>query len=66
LEQAQRFKAVMTTDARHRVLVPVPLNSDAVWGSKLEHRVACTVNGMGVRAVIEPLGDGSGILLGPA
>lgn len=66
MEKAQRFKAVVTTDARDRVLVPVPLDPDDVWGNKVEHRVTGTVNGMGVRAVIEPLGNGIGILLGPA
>lgn len=62
----KRFKTVVTTDARRRVLVPVPFDPDDVWGAKPEHHVAGTVNGLGVRAVIEPLGDGGGILLGPA
>ena len=62
----KRFKAVVTADARHRVLVPVPFDPDQLWGPKGQHRVAGTVNGMGVRAVVEPLGDGRGILLGPA
>lgn len=62
----KRFKAVVTTDARRRVLVPMPFDPDESWGAKSEHHVAGTVNGMGVRAVIEPLGDGRGILLGPA
>jgi len=63
---ARRFEAVVTTDDRSRVLVPVPFDPDQVWGPKRQHRVAGTVNGMGVRAVIEPLGDLRGILLGPA
>lgn len=62
----KQFKTVVTTDAKRRVMVPVPFDADDVWGTKSEHRVAGTVNGLGVRAVIEPLGDGSGILLGPA
>jgi hypothetical protein len=48
------------------VLVPVPFDPDEVWGSKREHHVRGTVNGMPVRAVMEPLGDGLGIVLGPA
>ena len=60
------FTATVTRDARRRVLVPVPFDPDSVWGPKPEHRVAGTVNGMGVRAVVEPLGDGFGIFLGPA
>ncbi len=63
---SQSFKTVVTTDARSRVLVPVPFDPDDVWGTKPQHHVAGTVNGMGVRAVIEPLHDGGGILLGPA
>lgn len=56
----------MVRDARRRVLVPVPFDPDQAWGFKREHRVHGTVNGMGVRAVIERLGKGRGILLGPA
>jgi Bacteriocin-protection, YdeI or OmpD-Associated/Domain of unknown function (DUF1905) len=48
------------------VLVPVPFDPDDSWGPKPEHHVSGTVSGMGIRAVIEPLGSGRGILLGPA
>ena len=64
--QARSYKTVVTTDARRRVMVPVPFDPDTVWGTKPAHHVHGTVNGMGVRAVIEPLGDGLGIVLGPA
>ena len=47
-------------------MVPVPFDPDEAWGAKREHPVAGTVNDMGVRAVVEPLGDGWGIVLGPA
>jgi Bacteriocin-protection, YdeI or OmpD-Associated/Domain of unknown function (DUF1905) len=57
---------VVTTGDRNRVMVPVPFDPDAVWGSKPEHRVSGTVNGMGVRASIERLSDGFGFVLGPA
>jgi Domain of unknown function (DUF1905) len=60
------FTATVTTDARRRTLMPVPFDPDDAWGRKPEHHVHGTVDGMGVRAVIEPLGDGHGILLGPA
>ena len=62
----QRYRAVVTTDSSRRVLVPVPFDPDEVWGSKREHRVVGTINGMAVRASVEPLGDGRGILLGPS
>ncbi|MET0566117.1 MAG: YdeI/OmpD-associated family protein [Acidimicrobiia bacterium] len=64
--EGQQFDAVVTTDERQRVMVPLPFDPDRVWGPKNEHRVHGTVNGMGVRAVVESLGDGHGILLGPA
>ena len=60
------YSTVVARDERRRVLVPVPFDPDETWGPKKDHRVAGTVNGMGVRAVIEPLGEGRGILLGPA
>jgi hypothetical protein len=65
-DRSRTFAAVVTKDPRRRVLVPVPFDPTEVWGTKREHRVHGTVNGMGVRAVIEPLGHGHGILLGPA
>jgi hypothetical protein len=63
---AQRYTTTLTSDGRKRVMVPVPFDPDRVWGHKREHRVHGTVNGMGVRGVIEPLGDGRGLVLGPA
>jgi hypothetical protein len=47
-------------------MVPVPFDPDSVWGTKSDHRVSGTVNGMGVRASIERLSDGFGFVLGPA
>ena len=64
--EGQQFGAVVTSDERQRVMIPLPFDPDRVWGPKNEHRVHGTVNGMGVRAVVEPLDDGHGILLGPA
>jgi hypothetical protein len=62
----ESFTVVVTTDSRQRVMVPVPLDPDGTWGHKTAHHVHGTVHGMDVRAVIEPLGDGWGIVLGPA
>jgi hypothetical protein len=62
----QSFGALVTTDAQNRVLIPLPFDPDEVWGHKNEHRVHGTVNGMAVRASVEPLGQGYGIFLGPA
>jgi len=66
MPESRSFTTTVTTDGRRRVLVPVPFDPDQAWGRKAEHHVHGTVDGMGVRAVIEPLGDGHGILLGPA
>ncbi len=60
------YSTVVTTGDRKRVMVPVPFDPDTEWGTKSDHRVHGTVNGMNVRASIEPLGDGFGIVLGPA
>lgn len=60
------YSTTVTIDQRGRVMVPVPFDANDVWGVKPDHRVHGTVNGMGVRASIEPLGDGFGIVLGPA
>jgi len=65
-EQDRQFSAVVTTDRRRRVLVPLPFHPDEAWGARREHHVHGTVNGMKVRAVVEALGDGHGIHLGPA
>ncbi len=66
VDRSRRFTSTVTTDARWRVLVPLPFDPDEAWGTRREHHVHGTVNGMGVRAVVEPLGDGRGILLGTA
>jgi hypothetical protein len=61
-----QFTTTAANDPKGRVVVPMPLDPDEVWGPKLSHRVAGTVNGMRWRGVIEPLGDGHGIVLGGA
>jgi hypothetical protein len=60
------FEAVVVADAKDRVLVPVPFDPDVVWGTKARHHVTGTVNGMGVRGVIEDHGSVKGLLLGAA
>jgi hypothetical protein len=60
------YSTVVTMGDRTRVMVPVPFDPDIVWGSKPEHRVHGTVNGMNVRASVEALSGGFGIVLGPA
>lgn len=60
------YSTVVTTGDRNRVMVPVPFDPDTVWGTNSDHRVSGTVNGMSIRASVEPLGNGFGIVLGPA
>jgi hypothetical protein len=63
---AQRYSTTLVTDRRKRVMFAVPFDPDRVWGRKNAHHIHGTVNGMDVRGVIEPLGDGRGVVLGPA
>lgn len=60
------YTTIVVHDPRRRVLVPLPFDPDEAWGHKLAHPVAGTVNGMPVRAIVEPLDDRWAILLGPA
>ena len=66
MRDVRTYSSVVTTGLRKRVMVPVPFDPDDAWGRKADHRVHGTVNGMGVRASIEQLGDGWGFVLGPA
>jgi hypothetical protein len=47
-------------------MVPVPFDPDEAWGPKKDHRVHGTINGMGVRAVLEPFDPvpGAGVVPG--
>jgi hypothetical protein len=61
----QRFTVTLVGDDG-RVFVPVPVDPDEAWGHKPAHHVHGTVNGMGVRGVLEPLDGRRGLVLGPA
>ena len=63
--QSQRFTATVASGSRDNLVVPVPFDPNQVWGAKQRHHVAGTVNGIRVRAVIEPIGDGFGFGLSP-
>jgi hypothetical protein len=62
---SERFAVTVVAAGRDSLLVPVPFNPNVVWGSKPRHHIAGTVNGVRVRAVIEPSGEGFGFTLGP-
>ena len=54
MEVTRRYDTIVTKGARGRVMVPVPFDPGPGHGvPKPQHHVAGTVNGMGVRAVIE-------------
>ena len=63
--ESQRFAATVAAVGRGKLLVPVPFNPNLVWGAKQRHDIAGTLNGIRVRAVIEPVGEGFGFTLGP-
>jgi hypothetical protein len=60
------YTTTVVQGPKRRVLVPLQFAPDEAWGRKPAHPVAGTVNGMAVRAVVEPLDGGWAILLGPA
>ena len=62
--ESRRFAVRVAAAGRDRLWVPVPFSPDVVWGAKPRHHVSGTVNGIRVRAVIEPVGDGFGFTLG--
>jgi hypothetical protein len=65
-QPAQSFSAVVQFGPKRRVFIPLPFAPDEVWGVKADHHVAGSINSMPVRAVVEPLGEGYGIVIGPA
>jgi hypothetical protein len=65
MTEAKTFSTSLALEKQH-VFVPFPFDPDEVWGPKLRHHVAGTVNGMGVRGVLELFGQDVGLVLGPA
>jgi Bacteriocin-protection, YdeI or OmpD-Associated/Domain of unknown function (DUF1905) len=63
---SQSFDAVVTVSPKGRVMVPLPFAPDDVWGTKPDHHVAGTVGTHRIRAVVEAVDRGYGIVLGPA
>jgi len=64
--EVQGFRTTVIEGVRGRVLIPVPFDPDQAFGAKARHHVAGTVNGIRVRAVIEAIDGGHGIVLGAA
>ena len=66
LVDPQSFTATVGDGERGRLLIIVPFDPDQTWSEKPRHHVTGTVNGMGVRGVLERWSDGYGFTLGPA
>ena len=64
--QPQRFTAKVAAASRGRAFVPVPFDPDQVWHRKPRHHITGTVNGIGIRAVIETHSAERGFTLGAA
>jgi len=64
--QPQRYTATLAAGSRGRLFVPVPFDPDQVWRPKPQHHITGTINGVGVRAVIETREGLRGFTLGPA
>ena len=62
----RRYSTTVVIDSRQRVVVPVPFDPDEAWGRKDVHRLRGTVNGMGVRAILEPSESAYVFVLGAA
>ncbi|MCP2282074.1 protein of unknown function (DUF1905) [Promicromonospora umidemergens] len=58
--------AVVQIDASGRTHVPVPFEPDTAWGAKPRHHVTGTLNGHGLRGVLDQTTDGTVLVLGPA
>jgi len=64
--QAQRFTTTLATDVHGRAFVDVPFDPDEAWSPKPRHHVTGTINGLGIRAVIDTHGEKRGFTVGPA
>jgi Bacteriocin-protection, YdeI or OmpD-Associated len=62
---SREYRTTAAAAPRGHVLIPVPFDPDSVWGAKPRHHINGTVNGMRVRGVVAPAGDGFGFTLGP-
>ena len=65
-DRSQRFTATVIVDRQGRTHVPVPFDPDEVWGPKPRHHVAGSLDGCGLRGVIDDVGGDRVLVLGPA
>lgn len=65
-ERAKRFQVTVAVDRQGRTRVPVPFDPDEVWGTKPRHHITGSLDGHGLRGVIDRDDDGHVVVLGPA
>ncbi len=65
MAETKTFTGVVN-EIKGRCYVPVPFDPDELWGKKQRHHIHGTINGMGYRGVIEPIGDERGFSIGAA
>jgi hypothetical protein len=65
--RAQRFQVTITVDRQGRTHIPVPFDPDEIWGPKPRHHITGSLDGCGLRGVIDRHDDGGCfVVLGPA
>ncbi len=62
----QTFKATAEVGRDGRVTIQVPFDPDEVWGTKATHHLTGSIDGKGLRAVLEKEDGGYRFVLGPA
>lgn len=62
----QTFEATVAVGRDGRVVVQVPFDPDEVWGAKATHHLTGSLDGKGLRAVLEKADGGYRFVLGPA
>jgi Bacteriocin-protection, YdeI or OmpD-Associated len=65
-DRARRFRVTVTVDRQGRTHVPVPFDPDEVWGPKPRHHITGSLDGCGLRGVIDQHDGGRVLVLGPA
>jgi hypothetical protein len=65
-DRAKRFRVTVAVDRQGRTRVPVPFDPDDTWGPKPRHHVTGSLDGHGLRGVIDRHDGGHVLVLGPA
>lgn len=64
--RTKSFKATVASVRGGGAVIPVPFDPDELWGKKAKHHVRGSVEGKGLRGVVQRTADGYAIKLGPA